>query len=142
MARSENHLYAGSQNRQHPGLLIDRKYDRALGCLAIQRADRVDLLAELRVRAVQPLPNAVRAHVARLQDALQVTAADPRNHPPLDSTLDQFVQRRRGPALRLGGLLEALAETAPAGAPGAWETRAVAGAAGAMPRLGTGCWRF
>jgi hypothetical protein len=53
---------------------------------------------------VQPLPNAVRAHVTRLQDALQVTAADLRNHPPLEGTINQFVQRRRGPALRLGGL--------------------------------------
>jgi hypothetical protein len=87
-----------------PGLLVDRQHDRALGCLAIQRADRVDLLPELRVRAVQPLPNTVRAHVARLQDALQVTAADLRDHTALHSTLDQFVQRRCGSPLRLGGL--------------------------------------
>jgi hypothetical protein len=87
-----------------PGLLIDRQHDRALGRLAIQRADRVDLLPELRVRAVQPLPNTVWAHVARLQDALQVAAADLLDHPALHSAIDQFIQRRCGPPLYFGRL--------------------------------------
>ncbi len=87
-----------------PGLLVDRQHDRSLGRLTVQRADRVDLLAELRIGAVQPLPNTVRSQVAGLQDALQVAAADLRDHPALDGALNQFVQRRRGSPLRFGGL--------------------------------------
>src|SRR5665213_4563799 len=78
------------------GLLIDRQHDRALGRLTVQRTDRVDLLPELWVRAMQPLTNAVRAHVACLQDALQVAAADLRDHAALNSAVDQFVQRLCG----------------------------------------------
>ena len=81
------------------GLLVDAQHHRVLGRGAVQLADRVDLLAKLRLRAVQPLPHAVRAHIAGLQDALQVAAADVLDHALLDGALAQLVQRRCGPAL-------------------------------------------
>ena len=87
-----------------PGLLVDRQHDRALGGSAIQRADLIDLLPELRVGAMQPLPNTVRPQVARLQDALQMAAADLLDHTSLDSAINQFVQRGRSPPLQLSGL--------------------------------------
>lgn len=85
-------------------LLIHRQHDRVPGRLSVQRANLIDLVPELRVGAVQPLPNTVRAHVASLQDPLQMAAADLLDHPALDGTIDQFVQRRCGSSLRLGGL--------------------------------------
>ena len=56
------------------------------------------------VAPLQPLPHAVRAHIAGLQDALQVAAADVLDHALLHGALAQLVQRRRGPALSLGRL--------------------------------------
>jgi hypothetical protein len=88
----------------NPGLLVDRQHDRTLRRLTIQRTDLVDLLSELRVGTVQPLPNTVRTQIARLQDALQMTATDLLDHTTLHGAIDQFVQRRCGSPLQLGGL--------------------------------------
>jgi len=86
------------------GLLVNGQHDRPLGCPAVQGADLVDLLAELRVGAVQPLSHAVRAQVARLQNALQVATADLLDHAALDGTLHQLVQRGRRTSLQFGRL--------------------------------------
>jgi len=45
------------------GLLVDAQYHRARRRFAIQLADGIDLLAKLRIGAVQRLPHAVRASV-------------------------------------------------------------------------------
>ena len=78
----------------------------------------------MRIRAVQPLPHTVRSQVAPLENALQVAAADLRDHATLDSTLNQFVQRRRSASLRLSWLarqrkqLQALRGANAPGSPG------------------------
>jgi hypothetical protein len=46
----------------------------------------------------------MRAHIAGLQDALQVAAADVRHDTSLHGTLAQFVQCRRAPAFLFGRL--------------------------------------
>jgi hypothetical protein len=60
--------------------------------------------AKLRVGAVQPLPHPVRAQVGRLQDALQMTAADVLEHPAPSRAFTQLIERRRGTTALLGGL--------------------------------------
>jgi hypothetical protein len=101
-------MYSNSWRRARAGLdaglLVDAQHHRALGRLTVQRADRVDLLAKLRIGAVQPLPHAVRAHLGCLQDALQMTAADVLDHPTPGGALAQLIECRRGPAPRFGRL--------------------------------------
>ena len=86
------------------GLLIDAQHHAALGRAPVQRANRVDLLAELRVGRMQPLPNAVRPHVASLQNALQVATADVLDHASLHCAHAQLIQRRQRPGAILAGL--------------------------------------
>jgi hypothetical protein len=79
-------------------LLVDAQHHGALGRLTVQRADRVDLLAKLRIGTMQPSPHAVRAQLRRLQDALQMATADVLDHPALGCALAQFIERPRGSA--------------------------------------------
>ena len=53
-------------------LLVDGQDHHALGRLPIKRTDVVDLFAELRIRAMQPLPHTMGTNIARLQNAVQL----------------------------------------------------------------------
>lgn len=108
-------------------LLIDAQHHRALGRLAVQLADGVDLLPRLRVRAVQPLPNAVRADIASLPDALQVAATDVLH----DASLHSHARAVRPASLWPGLALGPARRPAPAAAAAAPSLRA-------LPQRGTG----
>src|SRR5258705_4357118 len=56
--------------------LVDAEHNRSRRRLQIQLANAPDLRAKLGVGTVQPLPDAVRAHPASVQRALNGTAAD------------------------------------------------------------------
>ena len=93
--------------RLHARLLIDREHHRAGRGMQVQRGDLRDLLAKLRIRAVQPAPDPVRPKLALRQQALVAAPADALH----EAAGDRFVDQRRdcarrhalGPLHRLAG---------------------------------------
>jgi hypothetical protein len=88
-----------SFDRLNAGLFVDRQNHGTFRHLMIQRTDRIHFFAKRGVGAVQPLANAMGSDVARLENAMQVTAADRVHHLAADRLVEQFVQCRRRPTI-------------------------------------------
>jgi hypothetical protein len=81
--------------RLHARLLVDREHHRARRGLQIQGGNFRHLLAELRIRAVEPALDPMRPQIAVGEQALVTAPADAVHEAAADRFVDQFRDRAR-----------------------------------------------